>query len=151
MVSTVDLRKAVLAAGGSDVESYALGGVAYALTGGDPAWRSRDGDGKGAWGVSQTWNPGTPPDLAGQAKQALRILRNRGLSARIGFAPDAITEVTVLWWYPGGAAPPAFVAAVKRSVAEYCRKKGVARAGFSWLWALPIGGLAWWILKGKKE
>jgi hypothetical protein len=151
MVSTIELRKAVAAAGGSDVESYALGGVAYALTGGNPAWKSKNGDGRGAWGVSQTWHPGTPAGVQGQAAQALRILRSRGLSARVGLAPDAITEVTVLWWYPDGLAPPAFVAAVKRAVAEYCRKKGVARAGISWWWFLPVGGMALWILKGKKK
>jgi len=151
MVSTVELRKAVLRAGGSDLEAFALGGVAFALTGGNPSWRSKTGDGRGAWGVSQKWYPGTPAGVEGQAKQALGILRRRGLSARIGYAPDAITEVAIQWWYPDGLAPPAFVAAVKRAVAEYCRKKGVARAGFSWLWFLPIGSLAWWLLKGKKK
>ena len=142
-----DLFSALQASGGNRQEVYTLAGVAYILTDGDPGWKGSTGDGLGAWGVSQKWHPGTPPDLAGQAKQALTIFRNRGLVA----ASDNLALTAIAWWYPNGIAPASVKAAIVSKSNDYIRRvrTGNTQAGIGWGWVLVAAvviGLLW---KGK--
>lgn len=142
-----DLQAALKAAGASGREVYTLAGVAFILTGGDPGWRGTAGDGLGAWGVSQQWYPGTPPDLAGQAKQALKIFRNRGLAA----ASDNLALTALAWWYPNGIASRSVKAAIESKAAEYIRrvKTGNTQAGIGWGWVLVVAVVVGLLWKGK--
>lgn len=143
-----DLQSALKAAGASAREVFVLAGVAYILTGGDPGWKGTAGDGRGAWGVSQKWYPGTPADLAGQAKQALTIYRNRGLAA----ASELLALTALAWWYPTGIASRSVKALIASKSAEYARrvKTGNTQAGVGWGWVLVVAVVVGLLWKGGK-
>lgn len=146
MASIIQLQKAIRSAGGTADDAYILAGVSYCLTGGDTSWSS--GDGRGAWGVSQKWYPGTPADLAGQARQAFNIYKSRGL---VGFS-EKVAAVAVRWWYPSGDAPEDFSISMQNRAETY-KEKARSKfqvAGFEWAW-IVVAGVAIWYFFGRKK
>lgn len=146
-MSIKTVQEAVKAAGGTPAEVYTLAGIAYIHTGGDPGWTS--GDGKGAFGVSQKWYPGTPDDLTGQAKQALSIFRRQGFTGMT----DDLPLAALRWWYPSSEATLAVKNRIKIRADKYRQlaKSSLSLAGMSgWMWVL-IAGVAVWYFFGSKK
>jgi len=92
--------------GASPFEADLLQFLSHVLTHSDPSWFSSDGDGSGAWAVSQKWFGIITPreNLTLQAAEALRVLRER--TSSLGepddwpCLPSYYTAVLVSWWDP---------------------------------------------------
>lgn len=97
-----ELLQALRAAGASEVERWALGGISYCLSRGNPRWFHTFPRAKGAWGVSIDVHGDVPDDLLGQATQALDIYRTRDLGSWVDPTRPArsIAELAVRWWRP---------------------------------------------------
>lgn len=93
--------------GATNLERDLLNFLADTLTNNNPAWSSEQGDGSGAWAVSQRWYGVVTPrtNVLAQAGQGLRVLREKTLA--LGDADEwpglacYYTAVLRLWWEPG--------------------------------------------------
>jgi hypothetical protein len=92
--------------GSSALETDLLNFLADTLTKNNSEWSSTDGDGSGAWGVSQRWYGVLTPreSVPLQAAQALNVLRERTANlGNIDAWPGLVcyySAVLHLWWYP---------------------------------------------------
>lgn len=95
-----------VAIGASNFEADILNFLADTLTKNNQNWTSSQGDGSGAWGVSQKWyGIVTPADsIPMQSAQALNILRE--ISPKLG-PPESwpglvcyYSAILRLWWFP---------------------------------------------------